>query len=206
MTAAKIASGSAMRPGPNSPQAMAPSSGPIRVTPSPASVAALRRVAGCSHIRTFIAGAISTGLSVASRTVAARSSARPATALAIRSAVAGATTIRSAERDSSIWPIFVSSVREKSSDRASSSAKAESESGVTNWAPAVVRMGPRPRLRLAQKAGELQRLIGGDPAPHDQQHPLLSQGPRPPAFEPLGEARRPLRQKRLWTNVGRVCS
>ena len=94
---------------------MAPSSGPTNCTPSAFRVARFRRVAGCSHMRTFMAGAISTGLSVASRVVEARSSARPLAALAIRSAVAGATTTRSAERDSSMWPISASSVSEKSS-------------------------------------------------------------------------------------------
>ena len=64
-----------------------------------------------SHIRTFIAGAISTFLSVASRAVEARSLASPFASLAIRSAVAGATTTRSALRDSWIWPISASSVR-----------------------------------------------------------------------------------------------
>ena len=53
----------------------------------------------------FIAGAISTGLSEASSSVAARSSASPAAMRAIRSAVAGATTTRSASRDSRMWPI-----------------------------------------------------------------------------------------------------
>jgi hypothetical protein len=116
MIASKIAAGSAIRPGPNSPQAMAPSSGPTNRTPSAFRVAKLRRVAACSHIRTFMAGAISTGLSVASRVVDARSSARPPAAFAIRSAVAGATTTRSAERESSMWPISASSVREKRSE------------------------------------------------------------------------------------------
>ncbi len=113
--AAKIVSGSAIRPGPYSPQAMAPSSGPTMETPSCFKVARFRWVAGCSHMRTFMAGAISTALSVASRVVEARSSAWPLAALAIRSAVAGATTTRSAERDSSMWPISCSSVRENSS-------------------------------------------------------------------------------------------
>ena len=60
-------------------------------------------------MRTFIAGAHSTRLSVAIRVVEARSSARPFAARAIRLAVAGATTTRSAQRDSSIWPMVVSS-------------------------------------------------------------------------------------------------
>ena len=90
--------------------------GPTSSTPSASRLRRLRWVAGVlSHIRTFIAGAISTGLSVASSAVEARSLARPFAILAIRSAVAGATTTRSAARDSSIWPISASSVRLKRS-------------------------------------------------------------------------------------------
>ena len=106
---------SARRPKPNSPQAMGPSAGPQTITPSSRSCARLRRVAGCSHIRTFMAGAISTRLSVAISTVEARSSASPATILPIRLAVAGTTATRSAARDSSICPISASSVRSKRS-------------------------------------------------------------------------------------------
>ena len=69
------------------------------VTPSARSRATLRRVASCCHIRTFIAGAASTFLSVASSRVVARSSAIPAAIFASRSAVAGQTTTRSASRD-----------------------------------------------------------------------------------------------------------
>ena len=43
--AAMISSGSAMRPGPNSPQAISPSFGPTTKTPSAFSVMRLRRVA-----------------------------------------------------------------------------------------------------------------------------------------------------------------
>ena len=49
------------------------------------SVSTFAAVAACDHMRTFIAGATSTGLSVASRTVEARSSARPAAMRATRS-------------------------------------------------------------------------------------------------------------------------
>ena len=41
--------------------AISPAFGPTTATPSAASRARLRRVAGCSHMRGFIAGAISTG-------------------------------------------------------------------------------------------------------------------------------------------------
>ena len=89
-----------MRPGPNSPQAMSPSSGPTLWMPSLRKSARLRCVAGWFHIRTFIAGAINTCLSVAISKVEARSFACPPAIFAIRSAVAGATTTRSASRDS----------------------------------------------------------------------------------------------------------
>ncbi len=52
----------------------------------------------------FIAGASRPGRSVASRMAVARSSARPFAIFAIRSAVAGATTIRSHSRASRMWP------------------------------------------------------------------------------------------------------
>src|SRR3546814_7465380 len=72
--AARISCGSAMRPKPYSPQAMSPSFGPTVITPRVFNVARLVRVASCSHLRTFIAGATSTGLSVASSAVEARRS------------------------------------------------------------------------------------------------------------------------------------
>ena len=95
---------------------MSPSSGPTKRTPRALSVARFAWVAGCCHIRTFIAGAASVSLSVASSTVAARSSARPWAILARKFALAGATTTRSAARDSSMWPISLSSVSENSSE------------------------------------------------------------------------------------------
>ena len=72
-------------------------------------------VAGCAHIIAFIAGAISTGLSEASKVVAARSLAMPAAMRAIKSAVAGATTSKSASRDRRMWPISLSSVSDQRS-------------------------------------------------------------------------------------------
>jgi hypothetical protein len=83
--------------------------------PSFLSVSTLRRVAGWDHIAGFIAGAISTGLLVASSTVEARSPARPFAIFAIRSAVAGATQIKSQSRASLMWPTSCSSSRENRS-------------------------------------------------------------------------------------------
>ena len=105
----------------------------------PLSRSKLRRVAGWSHILTFIAGAASTRLSVASKRVVARSSASPAAIRARICALAGATTIRSAARDSSIWPIAASSVRLKRSSRIGCPLSVAADKGDTNcWAAAVI--------------------------------------------------------------------
>jgi hypothetical protein len=53
-------------------------------------------VAGCRHISVCIAGAMTTGASLASTVLPSRSSARPVASFAIVFAVAGAMTIRSA--------------------------------------------------------------------------------------------------------------
>ncbi len=80
----------------------------------------------------------------------ARSSQSPAAALAIRSAVAGATTTRSAERESSMWPISASSVSDSSAWWTFSPQSAESDRGVTNSAPARVRIGETEAPALAR--------------------------------------------------------
>ncbi len=66
-------------------------------------VATLSRVAGCSHISVCMAGTNTTGAAVASRVAVSRSSARPVAARASRSAVAGATTTRSAVCPMRTW-------------------------------------------------------------------------------------------------------
>ena len=109
-----MACGSGNLPGPYSPHAIGPSSGSMTVTPRTRKVAMLAWVAACCHMRTFIAGTTTTGLSVASNTVVARSSAMPAAILATRSAVAGQTSTRSAARDNWMWPISASSLRSHS--------------------------------------------------------------------------------------------
>ena len=139
--AAAISSGSAIRPMPASPaSAISPAFGPTTATPSPASCARLRWVAGCSHIRGFIAGATSIGRSVASSTAQARSSAWPPAILASRSAVAGATTIRSASRASLMWPTSNSVVGSNRSVNARSAESALADRGVMNSRAARVRM------------------------------------------------------------------
>ena len=102
-------------------------------------------------MRTFIAGAINTGVSVANSKVEARSFAAPVAILAIRSAVAGATTTRSATRLSWICPISASSPKSNRSRYSFCPASAETDKGVTNSSPARVSTGvttaPRSRRR-----------------------------------------------------------
>ena len=93
---AAISSGSAMRPTPHSPSAVSPSSGPTSSTPRPVSVSTFARVAGCDHIRGFIAGATRTGPRCASAASVSTLSASPCASLASVFAVHGATTSRSA--------------------------------------------------------------------------------------------------------------
>ncbi len=99
-TASAISIASAMRPTPASPRSAISSS--IRTNESDAvgqqllNISARRRM--IPHARVH-RGATRTGLSVASKTAVARSFACPVAILARRSAVAGATTIRSASRD-----------------------------------------------------------------------------------------------------------
>jgi hypothetical protein len=94
-------SGSSMRPSPTSPQACSPLAGPRMCVPSARSCATLRCVAGCAHISRFIAGAISNGHDSSGRarhSRLSRSSARPCSSFAMKSALAGATSTASACR------------------------------------------------------------------------------------------------------------
>ena len=162
--------GSGRRPGPNSPHAISPSAGSITRTPSAFSCATLRWVAACSHMRTFIAGATTTGLSVASSSVVARSSAMPAAILASRSAVAGQTSTKSAARLSWIWPISTSSLSSHSErvDLAFGQ-RAEAHRGDEMLAA----LGQHRRHRMPgflEQPHELQRLVRRDPAADDEEH------------------------------------
>ena len=91
-------------------------------------------------MRVFIAGAASTGLSAASSVEVARSSAMPCAILAMMSAVAGATTTISASCPSRMWAMSLSAVSASVSVKAVPPARVSTESGVTNSAPARVRM------------------------------------------------------------------
>ncbi len=118
-TANRISAGSMRRPCPTQPHASGPRSGPTVVKRPAPSVTSRRArfdwVIGFCHMLTFIAGASSTGARDASTTAARRSLAMPAARRAIASAVAGATTIRSASSARRMCPICDSSVRSKSS-------------------------------------------------------------------------------------------
>ena len=80
------------------------------------------------------------GLSVASSTAVARSSAWPPAIFAIRSAVAGATTMRSVSRARRIWPTSNSLCGSNRSVKARSPLSAPAASGVTKCCAAAVRM------------------------------------------------------------------
>ncbi len=91
-TASMIASNPASRPAPVMPQAKYPSSGAITRTPRSRKICTFSRVAACSHIFTFMAGATTTGAVVARYKVVRKSSATPRANFAMISAVAGAMT------------------------------------------------------------------------------------------------------------------
>ena len=95
-----ISSASGSRPAPLSAPVSRPDAGSRTTAPRRRRVATFSTVAGCNHISVCMAGANSTGQRAVSSVAVSRSSARPATARANRSAVAGATTTRSAS-----WPI-----------------------------------------------------------------------------------------------------
>ncbi len=87
---------------PTSPHAWSPAAGPAISTPSARSSSTLRCVAAFSHISTFIAGASMSGQRRARHSADSRSSASPCATFAMKSALAGATTMRSRSRESSM--------------------------------------------------------------------------------------------------------
>jgi hypothetical protein len=108
--AATISSGSAIRPGPNSPQAMSPSFGPTVSTPSPCSAPGC---AGSPGAPTSAHSSRARSAPLVGRHQQGRGQiiGMPARHLGHQIGGAGATTTRSAARDSWIWPISASSVR-----------------------------------------------------------------------------------------------
>ena len=130
-----------------------------------------------AHMCGFIAGAISTGLSVASSTVEARSSASPFAILAIRSAVAGATTTRSVSRASRIWPTSNSRL---ASNRSVKARLARERAGRQRRDEFLRRLGHHDAHRgaaLLQAPDQVERLVGGDAAADDEQDALAGSRP-----------------------------
>ena len=165
----------------------------------PCSVAMLRWVAGCSHIRTFIAGATSTGLSVASSVVEARSSARPSAAIfAIRSAVAGRHDHQVGRRATArCGPSRASSVRRRARNRPCPRTARPATAGSRTRAPAAVRIGRTATPALRKRRDQLERLVGRHAAADDQKHAPLGQSPDPPENAPALIAKVFARQTQL---------
>ena len=167
---------SARRPGPASPRsAISPTLGPTKCTPSASSSATLRRVAGLSHMRGFMAGATSTGLSVAISTQEARSSAWPPAILASRSAVAGATTISvGLARQADVADLALVVEIEQLGEHAVAGERADRQRR-----DELLRRPGHDRAHgdpaLAQAADQLQALVGGDAAADDE-HDALGAG------------------------------
>ncbi len=104
--AASSSGGSARRPTPCSPlEASLPTPGSTISTPRSRSVCTLARVAGCSYMSLFIAGATTSGQRALRAHAVSRLSAIPAASLAIVFALAGAMTYTSALATSARWPI-----------------------------------------------------------------------------------------------------
>ena len=134
-----ISSGSTMRPGPSSPHAWSPWAGPRIRTPRPSSARRFACTDGCCHMAWFIAGASSTGAWLARQSVLNNPSARPAVNDAMKFAVAGATSTRSAQRANSMWPIAASAPSSQRSSRTRRPDTAWNVSGDTNLpAPGVI--------------------------------------------------------------------
>ena len=108
-------------------------------------------------------------LSVASSTAVARSSAWPFAILAIRSAVAGATTMRSVSRARRIWPTSNSLCWSNRSVKARSPAIAPTDIGRDEILRGLGHDHPHRDAALAQPADQVERLVGRDPARDDEQ-------------------------------------
>jgi hypothetical protein len=90
----------------------------------------------------------------------------------MRSAVAGATTIRSAERDSSIWPISASSVRLNNSVNTRFPAQARHRQRRDELLGRPGQDGAHANAAFGALPDQLQALVGGDAAADDEQNLL----------------------------------
>ena len=137
----KISSGSSMRPSPVSPQACSPWPTSSTCAPSAVSCAMLRCVAGCCHISRFMAGAKINGtlsMGRAKHMRLSKSSARPCSSLAMKSARAGATTMASASRLRLMCAMLLGSRASHCETYTGRFDKACRVTGVMNWAAASV--------------------------------------------------------------------
>ena len=173
-----ISGTSASRPTPASPRsAISPTLGPTKAMPSACSV---RDVALRSPDATTCAGSSPARPAPACRSPSARRwrdrrhGRRPSRAS--RSAVAGATTIRSASRDSRMWPISRSSSRSNRSVNTRSLVSAPTDSGVTNCGRRAGHHAAHRVAALAQAADQVEALVGGDAAADDQQDAFRAVG------------------------------
>ena len=132
----------------------------MTTAPRRRSVATFSWVAGCSHISVCMAGAKTTGQRAVSSVLVSRSSARPWAALASMSAVAGATTTRSAP-----CPMRTCGTSWTSSQTSVETGWPESADQVaapTKFSADAVGHDPYVMAGLGQPAQQLARLVGGD--------------------------------------------
>ena len=106
--------------------------------PSARSVARLRCVAGLSHISRFMAGATSSGQLRARHVVERMSSANPWASFARKSALAGATRIALAPRESSMCAMWFGKLASHRSVTTWRPVRAWNVAGVTNFVAASV--------------------------------------------------------------------
>ena len=170
--ASRMVAGSAMRPKPNSPQAISPSSGPTKRMPSARSVARFRCVAGCSHMRTFMAGATSTRLVGGEQDGGGEIVGEPMRHLGQKVGGRGRDHDQIGLARQADMPDLGLVLEVEQIGEGLSSVSTESESGVTNSAPPFVRIARTRRAPLLQAAHELEALIGGDAAADDREDAL----------------------------------
>ena len=143
--------------------------GPTKRMPSRRSVSTLRRVAGWAHMAGFMAGRQQHRRAGGEQDGRGEIVARPVAIFAIRSAVAGATTISAASRARRMWPTSCSSSRSKRSVKTVPPVSAPTESGVTNSCAASGHDRAHGVAALAQAADQVERLVGGDAAADDKE-------------------------------------
>ena len=125
-------------------------------------------------MRGFMAGATSTGLSVAISTVEARSSAWPPAILAIRSAVAGATIDQvGLARQPDVADLLLVVEIEQVGEHALGGQRADATAASRIRCAARVITARTDAPLLTQTADQVEALVGGDAAADDEQNTLL---------------------------------